>query len=415
MLMVARRRFALYRDRMTAQPPCLTTSARHSRRTLVGAGIAVLLPGLARAGKAARQVAPPLTLSALFPESGAQALVGDEAWRGVALAVDAANRHRTRQIRLIRTDAVDPGRAIARQVKSDAPTAFIGTLSSSWSFEATAAAELANIPYIELDAPADAITTRGFKMLLRTGLTTTDLAGAATTAIVGQIAPAWRRPAETMRIALLFDDGATDGAFAAAMLGVAQASKLPVLLSMGYAGATMDLTSEVGRMKRAKIDLLIHAGRTEHVLLLYEAMASAAWRPRMILGAGPGYGLSAIGFALGRMLDNTMVVDAPLYATTGRAAAIAAAYRRRYAISPRSSASLTTYVGTELILRSLHPDKPLTPPTLRRGTLANGWGATFDSSGQNRSSFATLQQWRTGRLVTIDPAIPGALRPMLSL
>lgn len=353
--------------------------------------------------------ANPLTLCALFPEAGAQALAGDEAWRGVALAVAAANRSPGRPIRLILADATQGAAAVARIAKTR-PTAFLGTLSSTQSFATTAAAELANIPYIELDAPADAITARGFKMLLRTGLTTADLAATTATTILGQIAPAWRQPTASMRIALLFDDGASNGAFAAAMLDVAKTTKLPILLTMGYATDSMDLAAEVGRMKRAKIDLLVHAGRTEHVLLLYEALAIAAWRPRMIIGAGAGYSLSAIGFALGPAIENTMVIDAPLYPATGPAAAVARAYHRHYATTPRSSASLTTYVGTKLIIDALRTGHPLAATHIPRGTLANGWGAAFAANGQNRDSFATLQQWRNGRLITIDPAIKGAAR-----
>ncbi|MDD2877752.1 MAG: ABC transporter substrate-binding protein [Acidiphilium sp.] len=389
--------------------------------TSLGTSLASLAPAWAWAASSATapKPAPPISLAALFPDSGAQGFAGDEAWRGVALAVAAANRHRAQPINLIRADASDPDGTIARLAKTAPPAALLGTMSSAKSFAATAAAELANIPYVELDAPADAITSRGFKMLIRTGLTTADLAAAAAAAITGQIAPAWRKPVTGLRIALLFDDGASDGAFAAAMLGIAQRGKLPILLTMGYDTNTMDLASEVGRMKRAKIDLLVHAGRIEHVLLLYEAMTIAAWRPRMIIGTGPGYGLSAAGAALGRAIENTMVVDAPLYAATGPSDAIAQAYRRQYAISPRGSASLTTYVGTSLVLASLQPGKSLittlTATRLKRGTLANGWGAAFGANGQNRNSFATLQQWRNGRLITIDTTVSGAAKPVFSL
>ncbi|MGC9271221.1 ABC transporter substrate-binding protein [Acidiphilium sp.] len=395
-----------------------------TRRALLGSAAAIIAPVVAMAAGATvpAHSASKVTLAALFPDQGAQALAGDEAWRGVALAVAAANRHRTDAIRLIRADAAtlaDPARGIARLAKASPPTALLGTLSSTTSFAATAAAELADLPYIELDAPADTLTARGFKMLIRTGLTTTDLAATTASTIIGQIAPAWHQPATTLRIALLFDVGASDGSFAAAMLGIAHRTNLPILLTLGYATDSMDLASEVGRMRRAKIDLLIHAGRTEHVLLLYQALAMAAWRPRMIIGVGPGYGMTVIGDALGRAIENTLVVDAPLYPPTGPAAAIAAAYRARYATSPRSGASLTSYVGTTLVIAAISAGEHLTTSLMAihqpRGTLANGWGVAFSPDGQNRDSFATLQQWRGSRLVTVDPTIAGATKPILSL
>jgi branched-chain amino acid transport system substrate-binding protein len=396
---------------MSTQPPSVTPPSI-TRRTILGT---VALAASSSVHAAVRPAQPPpITLAAVFPDHGGEALAGDEAWRGTALAIAAANQGRKTPIRLLRTTTVDPSRHIADLAKSNPPAAFLGTQSSTVSFAATAAAELDNIPYIELDAPADAITTRGFKMLLRTGLTTTALAARTIGAIAGQIAPAWHKSTANLRIAILFDDGATNGAFAAAMLDLAHQTKLPILLMLGYGTNTMDLASEIARMKRARIDLLIHAGRTEHVLLAYQAMATAAWRPRMIIGIGTGYGMSAIGFTLGSALENTMVVDAPLYAATGPSAAIAHAYQDRYARPPRSSASLTSYVGTMLVIAALDSGKPLID-TLRatnnpRSTLANGWGVAFNGDGQNRESFATLQQWRAGTLITIDPTVTGAAK-----
>ncbi|HQU01044.1 MAG TPA: amino acid-binding protein, partial [Acetobacteraceae bacterium] len=67
--------------------PCL------SRRALI-AGLAAssaAVPAVARA--AGKQPAPdlPLVVGSIFPFSGPLALVGDEAFRGVTLAVDAIN------------------------------------------------------------------------------------------------------------------------------------------------------------------------------------------------------------------------------------------------------------------------------------------------------------------------------------
>lgn len=400
----------LYMVPMPFQPP---------RRTLIAGFGAAIATG--RAGAATREAAhePPAApiLGVLFPETGAGALDGDEAWRGVHLAVEAAGR----PIRLIRADAATPAKAVDTLIHAaggaDRLAAIIGTQSSTASFAATAAAELAGVPYVELDAPADAITTRGFKMLLRTGTTTEDFAISAAAAVTGILAPGWHKAASALRIAILFDVGATDGSFAAAMLSACRVAKLPVTLSIGYAADAMDLGAEVGRLRRAKIDLLIHAGAIEHVMLLHAAMVAEAWRPRMILGVGAGYRQGAAGYELGRALDNTMVVGNPLYGpgTT----ALAAAYRRRYAAPPRSAASLTCHVGAGLVIEALATGKKL-PAALAairrdRGALANGWGVRFDGNGQNRETFATLQQWRGGTLVTVDPDVKGAAKPILRL
>lgn len=410
-------------DRATVLPHV----TRHpTRRTLIGGlglGAASLVARPAAAAATPDKTTPskPIVIGAIFPESGPQSLIGNEAWRGVDLAVEVARPTFETGIRILRGDATRADTAIKDMIKQagkpDAISVILGSQSSTDSFVATAAAELAGIPYVELDAPAGGITKRDFKMLIRTGTTTEDFAAATESAITGLLMPGWRMGTERLRLALLFDIGATNGSFAGAMLDACKRAGLPVILSMAYGTDTMDLSEEIGRMQRAKIDLLIHAGHTEHVLLLYEGLRAAAWRPRMIIGAGPGYGMSPVGYALGGTLDNTLVVGNPLYGPA--AAAIEAAYRQRYAGPPRGAASLTTHVGAALTLDALHSGKPvlkaLAASHRKSGLLANGWGVDFDSNGQNRASFVTLQQWRNGTLVTVDPKIKGAAKPILTL
>lgn len=396
--------------------------ALFSRRALMsGAGASLLFAGRAVAASEPdkSEQSAPIRIGALFPQTGPQALIGDEAWRGLELAVEAARPAFKTDIELIRGDATDADAAIKhiidRAGKPAELSAILGSQSSTASFSASAAAELANIPYIELDAPAGGITRRDFKMLMRTCTTTADFATAAESAITGVLMPSWRMGSERLRVGLLFDVGATDGSFAGAMLAACKRAGLSVTLSMAYGTDAMSLGQEISRMKRARIDVLIHAGGTEHVLLLYEGMQIANWRPRMIIGTGPGYGLRPVRSALGAALDNTMVVGNPLYGPAS--ATIEAAYRNRYAMPPRGAASLTTHIGTSIVLDALHSDKKLLGALARTarppGSLANGWGVKFDANGQNTASFVTLQQWQRGALVTIDPKIKHAAKPVL--
>ncbi len=370
----------------------------------------------AAAGGAPKSV--PVIVGALFPDAGPLSLPGDEAFRGVALAAAAAQDHApatARELRLIRrgaSDAASAASAAQRLIHHDHVDIILGTCSSTLSFAASGIAELAGIPYVELDAPADGITARGFKTLIRTGLTTADLAEAATSAIIERVGPRFKRRHQDLRIALLFDAGATDGAFAAAMIASCRAAGLPVLLAEGYGASAVDLASPVARMKRADINIVVHGGNADGVLLLYEAMANLAWHPRAMIGSGTGYGLASTGFLLGRALDGALVVGSPLYQADGPSAQVARLYQARYAATPRSAASLTTYAGASPVFEALMAAGRL-PGALETQNqqterLANGWGLAFDKAGQNTASFAALQQWRGGRLVSVAPPAAAA-------
>ena len=388
---------------------------RFPRRSLIASGAVLTIAAhralvtralvtRALAAGAQQHSAPPSNphMGALFPLSGADALIGDEASRGVQLALDAVNQAggiAGRPLGLAVADAVGQNEAesIARAlIATDGLNLLLGTGTSGLAYPGSDAAELAQIPYIEVNAAADGITGRNFKFLIRICLTTTMIAACATAAIARQFPNA--------PIGLLFNTGATEGAIAAAALAQWQAARITPLLSIGYPPDAASLHEEVGRLKRAGARVVLHAAGQDDVLVFFEALQDAGWRPAAVIGCGDGYGLRETAFALGPALDGVYVSGAPFYPTP--AAAIAQAYQDRFAMAPRSAGSLSAYVGAKLVFDTLARLKgdagqllaALRQTSLPPGALANGWGVAFDRTGQNTRAFATLQQWRSGTL-----------------
>jgi len=350
----------------------------------------------------------------LFPLSGADSLIGDEALRGVQLALEASEASNastaahasggiaSRDLTLVQGDALDENQVqqTTASLISGNVNVLLGTGVSSLAYSGSAAAELAQIPYIELNAPADGITGRNFKFLIRTCLNTSMLANTAIAAMAKHF--------PNKKIGLLFNTGATAGAIAAAALVQWQAQKIVPLLSIGYAGDAADLHDPASRLMRAGVEILLHAAGSDDVLVFFQAMQDIGWKPGAILGCGEGYGLRETAFALGTAFNGTYVSAAPFYPLA--AVGIANAYLARFGMAPRSADSLTAYVGAKLVfdlLASLNGDASKLLDALHKtgipaGGLANGWGVAFDKTGQNTRAFATLQQWRNGGLVTLD-------------
>ncbi len=391
-----------------------------SRRlfSLGSASLGAAVPFGARAAAARASVGPPL-LGAILPTNGRLGLVGDEAWRGIALAYAALPPTQRPSLLLVTAETTRDAQRAVGVLHDKGAALILGTASSTLSFAATESAELANIAYLELDAPADGITKRGFRSLHRFGTTSRDAASAVQAAITGVIAPGWRIAPQDLRIGLLFDIGATDGAFAAAMLSALTDAKITPLLPMATATGRDDLDEPVRRMRRAQLDLVIHAGQPDGAVLFYQAMARAGWRPRMVIGIGAGYALDTLPTLIGAGFDRTMVVASPNYGPAS--ASIAQAYQRRYATQPRGAASLQSYLGAQLAFQAVQTSTAkiglaatLTAMTLPAGSLANGWGVQFDADGQNQRSFNRLQQWQKGALRPIEPGQPGAVAPILA-
>src|ERR1700712_4407610 len=142
------------------------------RRVTAGIGIAFSI-ALPFAFVSAPAHAQDIKLGALYPFSGGLALLGDESYRGVQLAVDernAAGGINGKQIALVKADAVDASQAVgeARRLTSvENVVAVFGSYASGISQAATQVTELPGVPSFELGATADTITTRGVKYLFR--------------------------------------------------------------------------------------------------------------------------------------------------------------------------------------------------------------------------------------------------------
>jgi branched-chain amino acid transport system substrate-binding protein len=376
-----------------------------TRRFLLAATGACLTGGIAQASGTPKKKSapPPPVIGVALPLSGGLSLTGDECLRGIQLAADAVNATGSiagKPVTLIPTDTIDQSHAAAAVntlITRNHANILLGGGASALSYPTSAAAELAQIPYIELNAPADGITTRGFKFLLRTGPTTTMIGNLA----VGTIQSRY----QGRKIGLLFNTGATGGAIAGAAIAALNAAKTPILLAIGYPETTTDLHDPVGRLKRAGAEIVLHASGPDDVLAFFSAMQEQSWRPSAIIGCGDGYLLRETAFALGQAFNGILAIGAPFYPPT--ASSIASAYAARFGAPPRAADSLTAYIGAKLVFDTLNAvdgDTSQLLDAMRKtdippGGLSNGWGAAFDHNGQNTRSFITLQQWRNQQLV----------------
>ncbi len=368
----------------------------------------------ARGARAANPAAAPApahpVIAAAAPVSGDLALLGDENLRGIGLAADAVNAAgglNGAPIALVTADMqdqADAGAAISGLIAQHAAV-ILGAGPSALSYSASAAAELGQTPYIELAAPADGIMARGFKFLARTAPTTTQIGRLAVASL--QDPKYFVSPAALggKRIGILFNTGATGGAIAAATLSALKAANLAPYLVSGYAENAADLYDVVGRLKRARIEILVHAAGPADVLAAFTAFSATGWRPPALLGCGDGYSLAETAIALGSAFDGTCFIAAPFYPPA--AASVARAYLDKYGMKPRSPDSLSAYAGARLVFDVIGRSgtggtaffdhfRKISEPA---GAAANGWGFSFDRDGQNTASFVTLQQWRGGVIV----------------
>lgn len=391
-----------------------------ARRTV----LAALAAGMAARAGAARastsfQGAAPLCIGALYPLSGPHAVLGDESFRGLELAVEernAAGGLLGRPLQLVKADAADPAAAVAearRLIEARVGLVF-GTLSGPLSLAATQVTESAGLPYFELCALADAVTDRGLRLVFRSCPTAASLGAAAADAVLDTLAPLWGVPAGSLRVALLHRDGLDSINLADAQEARLRARSAPPAERLSYPRDATDLTAAIQRCRAGAVDAVLHAGLSGDVAPLFRQMRAVGWRPRMIVGAGAAYSLADTAEAVGPDMNGAMTVDVPQYASRDapRAAAVAAAYQRRYGMRPRCGHSLANLCGAQVFMDAVQRAGSLEPERVRAAVLATdvatggtsaGWGVGFDERGQNRLARSRLLQWQDGALVTIGP------------
>ena len=151
-----------------------------------------------------------IKIGALYPLSGALAVLGQESFRGLELAVEEINAtggiQGGKKIEMIKGDGIDPNQAVGearRLISVGGVKAIFGTYASTLAFAASQVAEQSGVPYFELGAISDPITERGFKYTFRSNPTAKMFARAMVDSIVDAVAPALKVKATDLKIAII--------------------------------------------------------------------------------------------------------------------------------------------------------------------------------------------------------------------
>jgi branched-chain amino acid transport system substrate-binding protein len=363
-----------------------------------------------------------MKIGALFPLSGGMALLGDECFRGVQLAVDERNATggiNGQKIVLVKADAVDASQAVseARRLTSvEGVTAIIGSYSSAVAVAAIQVAELAGVPYFETGAVADTVTNRGLRYVFRSNPPAEALAYGSLDAVEKLIAPSLHVDPKSLRYAIIAEDGPFGTMVSNFQQQKAKQLGLNVVQVLPYPANTVDLSSLILRLKGAQVDIVLQTAYQNDTILFFRQAERAGFKPKAVVGAGGGYSLADTARTLGPLMNGTYVADAPQIAMNEKGApglkAFIANYQKHYGSMPRSGHSLIGYVGAQAFLEILANAHSTDKDKIRAavfaykkpvGTNAAGWGFSFAPNGQNELSRANIMQWQKGQLVTVYP------------
>lgn len=364
-----------------------------------------------------------LKLGALYPFSGSLALLGDESYRGLEIAIaerNASGGLKGEQIKLLKADAVDAGQAVgaARKLTSvENVTAVFGSYSSALAFAATQVTELAGVPYFELGAVSDNITERDLKYVMRSNPTARNFAEGTITAITDVAAPALDIDPQKLKVAIIHEDALYGTTIANFQKKIAQEKGLNVVEVLPYSAKAVDLSSLILRLKGSQADVVLQTSYQNDTTLFFRQIREAGFKPKAVIGAGGGYSMQDTLKVVGaENMEGILDVDFPQFQTNEAGApgiaAFARAYKERYGTDPRSGHSLMNYVGAKIFLDAMESSESLDADAIRAsvsrvdiavGNTAAGVGAKFADNGQNERASTAIMQWQDGVLKTVYP------------
>lgn len=380
---------------------------------LTATAVSALLAGAAQAD---------VKFGALYPFSGGLALLGEESFRGVELAVEeinAAGGIQGEQIELVRGDAVDNNQAIGearRLISREGVKAILGTYSSSRSIAASQVAELSGIPYFELGAVADEVTGRNLQYLFRTNPTAETMGIMSIDMILDEIAPGLGVEASDLVIGVIHEDSAYGTSVAGHQEEYGAEKGLNIVTVQGYPSSTVDMSSLVLDLKDRGVNIVLQTSYQNDSVLFLNQSAEAGFEPDAIIGGGGGYSLTATEEAVGELMEGVLDVDFTQYAVntefTPGLEEFLAAYQDKYGEDPRSGHSLNNYVGAMAVLEGIDAGEGFEPDQIvaavkaidiPSGETAAGYGVHFGEQNQNDRAMMMGMQWQGGKLVTVYP------------
>ncbi|AFK62663.1 receptor family ligand binding region family protein 22 [Advenella kashmirensis WT001] len=360
-------------------------------------------------------------VGAVFPFSGALALLGQESYRGLELAVNelnAAGGLNGEKIVIMKADAVDPTQAVSetKRLTSADVKAVFGSYASGISYAASPVTELAGVPYFELGATAHKITTRGYQNLYRSNPNTAAYGVAVVDALNDIVAPGMELDKKDIVIGIIHEDGPYGTDVAATEKQRAQELGYKVAQVLPYSSKTVDLSSLILRLKGAGVNVVLQTAYQNDAILYFNQAKSAGFNPKVVIGAGGGYSLADTAKAVGAGMNGVFDLDFPQASINPANAPgldkFLEAYRSAYKSDPQSGHSLTNYVGAKAFFDAMAKAKSTEAEDIRAAVLAykksgsetaNGWGFDFGEDGQNKASSFYVMQWQDGKLVTISP------------
>ncbi|HET7879295.1 MAG TPA: ABC transporter substrate-binding protein, partial [Acetobacteraceae bacterium] len=378
------------------------------------------------------RAADDVVIGALYPMTGPNAQVGNDAKAAMETAAEIINgKHDIpmllgkgggldhldgAKVRLIFADHQgDPQKARAeaeRLITQEHVAALIGSYQSATAATISQVADRYEVPYMSADNSSPSLNQRGLKWFFRTS--PHDIM--FTQAMFDFFRDIGAKTGHKVTSVVLFHEDTIFGTDSAnAQKQMADAAGIKVAADIRYRGNSPSLSAEVQQIKAANADVVMPSSYTSDAILLLRGMHDVGYTPKAIMAQSAGFVEQAFIDAVGPLAEGAMSRSAfALDASKARPAipAVNALYREHdhKDLNDNTGREITALIVlADAINRagSTDPDKlhaALVATDIPGEQTIMPWnGVKFDATGQNIAATPVIQQIKDGKYHTIYP------------
>ena len=241
-----------------------------------------------------------IKIGAIYPLSGNLATTGLDCKRGVEMAVEIINGKYDLSLPLAKTEGLpnlsgarievifgdskgDPKNGMAeaeRLVTQEKVVAVIGAYQSAVTKTASQATERLKIPFVNSDSTSPTLTERGFKYFFRPECTDTIFAKNQFEFIEDMKK---KKGTKLGSVALLYENTEWGANVGKEEQKYAKEFKYEVVADIPYSQNATDVSSEVGKLIKAKPDVLLHASYITDAILYTKTFKELGFAPKGFL------------------------------------------------------------------------------------------------------------------------------------
>jgi branched-chain amino acid transport system substrate-binding protein len=284
---------------------------KHSAATLAAASLT---------GRLARAQEPPIRIGVIYDFSGPFAAAGSVACAiGAQTAIDLVNekggvagKYKVEPINADSQSKTDAAiNEVERLISQEKVEIVLGVYSSAHAVPLAAKIEeQKKILWITTAVATSVFKDKNFHYVFRAQIHSDQYGQAGVSFIAENAKAKLGVEPKDVKVAIIHEDGPYGVGVADADERFAKEKGLQVVLRDGYSASTPDLSSLVTKLKRARADVIYHAGYNPDITLFLRQSREAGLRFKMLVGNGAGYSqLDKLRATFGKDIDNFCNVD----------------------------------------------------------------------------------------------------------